>query len=129
MRQVDATQLAKPESRRPLVNAVHAEEVAERVEVDVAGLLERLTHGHRPVTAGLVTLEEAPVERRTAPAEDARLRGDDAFLEPGNCDSNLEGGAGRVTALDGPVVRGRIGSVSKPFHAARPIPAANAFGS
>ena len=105
VRQVDAGLADHPELLGPLVDLVHAEHVAQRVEVDVAGLLERVAHVHRAVPAREVALEVAAEERRAAVAGHAEVRIDEPFLECRRGDHDLEGGARRVAALHHPVLQ------------------------
>src|SRR6185295_6357721 len=59
VRQVDPRQPRQSEVYRPFVNAIDAEHVAERVEIDVARLLDRRSHVDRAVAALQVAQEIA----------------------------------------------------------------------
>ena len=105
VRQVDVRFHAEPEQRRPLVDAIDAEHVADGVEVHVARLLDGVAQIDRAVPALLPALEVAPVEVRAAAAVHLEVGRDDALLEPGEADRHLEGGPGRVAPLERAVLQ------------------------
>ena len=78
VRQVDAALAGQAQLLAPLVDAIDAEHVADRVEVGVARLLDGVPHVHPAVLAE--ALEEAAVERAAARAENLALRRDHALL-------------------------------------------------
>ncbi len=86
------------------MNAVDLEHLAERVEVGVARLLERVPHVDRTVTALEVALEEPAVERPAAGTEHPEVRRRHALFERRHGDGNLERRAGRVPPLQGAVL-------------------------
>ena len=116
MRQVDTGLVGEAEQLGPLVDAVDAQHVAERVEVDVARLLERVPQVHRPVAARQVALEVAAVEGGAPAAVDPVVGRHHALFEGGDRDDDLEGGSRRVAPLDGPVLQGpqRVGVQPRP---------------
>src|SRR6185295_18087324 len=70
------------------------------------GLLDRVPQIDGAVAALLPALEVAPVEIGAAGAVDLEVRRDHALFERRQPDSHLERGAGRVAALDGPILQG-----------------------
>ena len=74
---------AEAEQRRPLVDPVDTDHVADGVEVDVARLLDRVPQIDGAVAALLPALELVAVEIRAAGAVHLEVRRDDAFFEPG----------------------------------------------
>ncbi len=103
--QIDVRLHAEPEERRPLVDAIDAEHVADVVEVDVAGLLDRLSQVDRTVALLLVALEIAAVEGLAAGAKEGGRGSDDAFLEAGQSDRHLERRSGRIAPLQRAVLQ------------------------
>ena len=100
VRQVDPRQPRQSELLGPLVNPVDAEHVAERVEVDVARLLERRAHVDRAVAALQVAEEIAAEERGAAAAVHPEVGIDDPLFERRRRDDDLERRSGRVAPLD-----------------------------
>ena len=97
---------AEAEARRPLVDAVDADHVADRVEVHVARLLDRVAQVDacrgRPC---FQHWKHAAVEVGAAVAVHREVGRDDAFLERGRRDGHLERRPGRVPALDRAVLQ------------------------
>ena len=104
--------------------------VADRVEVHVARLLDRVAQVHRAVAARLPALERAAVEDAAPAAVDLEVRRDHAFFERRGRDGHLEGRTRRVAPLNRAIVQRPelVGVERRPASPDR-CPAANAFGS
>ena len=129
VRQVDVRLDAEAEQRRPLVDAVDAEHVADGVEVDVARLLDGVAQVNRAVPFLLLAFEVAAVEGLAAAAVHAEVRLDDALFQAGQSDGHLEDGSRGVPSLQRAVLQRLQRSVFSEAQAARSMPAAKAFGS
>ncbi len=111
--QIDAGLLAEAELPHPVLQnraGLRIEQAAQVVEVDVAGLLDGLQEirlavavGVRPVLPGLL------VGGELAHAIEGRLGRDQAGAQGRGGHEGLEGGTGRVEAVDGPVEQGEVG--------------------
>src|SRR5262245_63202024 len=82
----DVMDLAKPELPRHLGKAIDADAIHRVVEIDVAGLLDRLVQINRAVS--LPAAEIMAPEREAAGTGHVLLGGDEAGLEP--CESGTE---------------------------------------
>ena len=92
----DVVDLAKPELARHLGKAIDADAIHRVVEIDVAGLLDRLVQSDRAVA--LPAAEIVTAEEKTAGTGHALLRRDDAGLEPCERGHDLEGRARGILA-------------------------------
>src|SRR5687768_16896070 len=98
VREIDAALQSEPQSLGPLVHVVDADQIADCVEVSVAGLFNRMAQVHTAMLAE--TLEEAAVERASAGTEHLALGRDQPLFERRSCDHDLERRPGRVAALN-----------------------------
>ena len=85
VRQVDAGLHAEAEQRRPLVDPIDPQHVADRVEEHVARLLDGVAQVDGAVAALAPALEVAAVERRAARTVHLEVGRDDPFLERREC--------------------------------------------
>ena len=82
------------------MNAVDPDHVAERIEIDVARLLDRMPEIDGAVPAFLPALEGTAEKGRRARTEHFEVRRDDAFLERGGRHGHFERRARRIAPLD-----------------------------
>ena len=137
----------RPETRRPLVHAVHAQHVPQRVEVHVARLLDGVPHVDRAMAPLEVALEVATVECPAPGAVHLEIRCHDALFEGRDRDGNLEGRAWGVSPLHDAVLQGsqlvgvergprgaidpagkRVGVVRRQTHQRQHLPASRVDG-
>ena len=90
--------LAKPELARRLGKAIDPDAIHRVVEIDVAGLLDRLVQIDRAVA--LPAAEIVTPEGKTAGTGHALFGGDDAGLEPCERGHDLEGRAGGILTAE-----------------------------
>ncbi len=121
--QVDAGLPHQPEQLGVPVDRVDLHQVRDRVEVDVARLLDRVPQIERAVPFLLVAVEDVAVELLRARAGDTIIGRDEAFGERRDGHEDLERGSGRVSSLDEPVLQrpGRVGRERGPLVGAQPI--------
>ena len=109
-RNVDPGEISEAELAHEIVHVVDAESFRDRVEINVARLLDRVAHGNGAMPLGLPVPEQMAAARQTemAGAENRLFRGHDAVLECGQREERLDGRAGRIGAAQGTVDQGLV---------------------
>src|SRR4029453_16672343 len=95
---------AETEQRHPFVDLVDTNHVADRVEVDVARLLNRLAHFGGAVPPFAPAFERPAIKVRAARAMDPEVWRDNALLERRKRNRHLECRNWRVAPLNPTVV-------------------------
>ena len=107
--EVDAGLPAQAEAGGGLGDRVDAHPPAERVEIDVARVPDRVGQVHGPVPRREPAVAHGAVDLDRARAVDRRALGDVAEAEPAEAHDQLEDRARRVETADGPVLQRRKG--------------------